>query len=595
MHYDVVIRNGTIIDGSGANAYDADVAVKDGLIARIGRLDCTADEEVDAQGMLVTPGFIDVHTHLDGYVTWGETFSPSSSQGVTTVLFGNCGVGFAPCRPEDREKMIRLMEGVEDIPGVVLTEGLPWNWKSFPEFLDRLAERNYDIDIAALFPHGPLRVYVMGDRAVDREAATQDDIDAMVQLTREALDAGAFGIASSRSINHRASDGGHTPSLMAKQTEFVELARAVGAHGLGLVQLISDFEDTDAEFDLIRRMADVSRRPTTFTLVQLHQAPSRWRNVLERMSRANGEGTRMSGQVLGRPMGLMLGLEVSFSPFSLCPRVQAMSHMPFEQRLAAFRDPAVRQEILEEFEVPVEHRKAEIARAFEGKTVDLGSIVTAITDFSNMYALGDPPQYEPPAGTSIAAIADHAGRSAADVAYDALLEQNGRGLIYVPALNFSDRNLDIVREMIVHEGTVPGLSDAGAHCSLICDATAGTHLLTHWGRDRAQGRIPLPLLVNKLTHRGASLMGLMDRGLIREGLRADINVIDFDRLRLHPPKVVYDLPAGGRRLTQDAEGFVLTMVRGVPTYRNGEFTGRLPGKLLRSGVASIARTMQTTS
>ena len=580
--YDVVIRGGTIADGSGRSLYEADVAVQGGKIAALGMVGGSGREEVDARGLLVTPGFIDVHTHLDGYVTWAERLIPSSSQGVTTVMFGNCGVGFAPCRSADRDKLVRLMEGVEDIPGVVLTDGLPWNWTSFPEYLDALAQRRFDADVAALAPHAPIRVFVMGDRAAAREPATTDDIAAMADITREALAAGAFGFATSRTINHRASDGAHTPTLRAGHEELLAIAAAVGAAGTGILQMISDFEDLENDFALVRGMAQRSGRPTTLSVMQFAHAPNRWRSLLEHIAAANRDGLNVTGQVIGRPIGVFLGLEVTFSPFAFCPTVLQMHRLSFEEKLHRFRDPLVKARILEEFAVPLEQRQAQIAQAFEGRTVDIHSMAKMLTNFERMFALGDPPQYAPARETSLACMARRAGKSAAEVAYEAMLAQDGRGLIYTPAANFAEGTLEAVREMLLHDNTILGLSDAGAHYGLVCDATIATYMVSHWARD-ARERIPLPIVVKALTQKGASLMGLSDRGQIAEGLRADINLIDFDKIRLHHPRVAYDLPAGGKRLTQDADGFVMTLVGGVPTYRHGEFTGALPGRLLRSG------------
>lgn len=579
--FDMVIRGGTVADGTGQPLYEADVAVQDGKIAAVGVIRQSGAEEVDARGLLVTPGFIDVHTHLDGYVTWAERLNPSSSQGVTTVMFGNCGVGFAPCRSADRNKLVRLMEGVEDIPGIVLTDGLPWNWTSFPDYLDSLATRSFDADVAALAPHAPIRVFVMGDRAAAREPATTGDIAAMVDITREALAVGAFGFTTSRTINHRASDGAHTPTLSASHEELLAIAAAVGESGAGILQMISDFEDMENEFALVRGMARRSGRPTTVSVMQFAHAPTRWRSLLDHIASANHDGLDVTGQVIGRPIGVFLGLEVTFSPFAFCPTMLKLAQLSFSDKLQRFRDPAVKADILAEFAVPLDQRQHEIRTAFEGRTVDTHSMARMLTNLERMFALGDPPQYAPERDMSLAGIARRAARPAAEIAYEAMLKENGHGLIYAPGVNFADGTLDAVREMLLHDNTILGLSDAGAHYGLICDATAGTYMLSHWARDASQ-RIPLPTVVKALTQKGAALMGLADRGRIATGLRADINVIDFDAVRLHHPRVTYDLPAGGKRLTQDADGFVMTIVRGAPTYRNGEFTGALPGRLLRS-------------
>jgi N-acyl-D-amino-acid deacylase len=473
------------------------------------------------------------------------------------------------------------MEGVEDIPEPVLTEGLPWDWTSFPDYLDSLERRAYDIDIAAQFAHAPLRVFVMGQRAADREAATSQDVTEMARIAKEAINAGAFGFTTSRSINHRASDGSFTPTLSASEIELTAIAEAVAQTGKGVLQMILDFEDMDGDFRLVRKIAELSRRPLSMTLVQLPHAPTRWRDLLTRIEQANQDGLSIKGQVCGRPVGLMLGFHVTFCPFAFCPTYQSIAHLPLAEKVSLLRQPRTRERILAEFAVPLESRTAEISRAFASRTVDSASMARLLTDFTRMYALGDPPDYEPPPNSSIGAIAESSGQPPARAAYDTLMQRDGQALIYSPAANFADRNLDSVRVMLTSKHTILGLSDGGAHCGLICDASFTTYMMTHWGRDRNNG-LPLQQVVQKLTLAGAQAAGFSDRGVIAPGFRADINVIDFKRLKLRAPRVSYDLPGGGKRLTQEAEGYVRTMVNGVTTYREGEATGALPGRLLRS-------------
>ena len=584
--HDVLIRGGLIVDGSGGEPFEADIAVSAGRISDIGRLAGGAREVVDARGLIVTPGFIDIHTHYDGQVTWSNRLTPSSKQGVTTVMFGNCGMGFAPCRPEDRERLVHLMEGVEDIPGAVLAKGLPWDWTTFPDYLDSLDRQAYDVDIAAQCAHAPLRVYVMGQRAADREAATSNDIAAMAHLVREAISAGAFGFTTSRSINQRASDGSHTPTLLASENELTAIAEAVGTTGKGVIQMISDFEDMDGDFKLMRRLARCSGRPLSFTLVQMLHAPTRWRELIARVEEANRDGLLIRGQVCGRPVGLLQGFEVTFCPFAFCPTYQAIADLPFEEKLRILRQERTREQIVAEFAVPLEERRAEIARAFASRTVDSFSMARLLTDFTNMYALGDPPDYEPHAGSSIAALAARSGEPPARIAYDLLMQLDGHMLIYAPSANFADHNLNSVHTMLTSEHTVLGLSDGGAHCGLICDASFTTYMITHWARDRECG-LPLQSAVRQLTSDCAQAVGLVDRGRLAPGMRADVNIIDLPRLQLRAPRVVHDLPGGGKRLTQEADGYVLCLVNGVPTYRGGVSTGALPGRLVRSN-ASLA-------
>lgn len=568
----LVIRNGTIVDGSGGAPYEADLAIAGGTISAIGRGLPTGAEEIDARGKLVTPGFVDVHTHYDAQVTWGDRLSPSTWNGVTTVLLGNCGVGFAPCRVDQRDMLINLMEGVEDIPEVVLAEGLKWSWRSFPDYLDTIAARAYDADVAAQVPHAALRVYVMGERGADREPATEQDRRHMAQLTAEGLRAGAFGFSTSRTLNHRAADGRHIPTLRAEQAELTAIAQAMRDAGTGWLQVVSDFEDLDGEIGLLRHLARESGRPVTISMVQSDIRPDGWRLLLDEIDRANEEGLRITAQVRSRPTSVLLGFELSQNPFVNRPSYKEIAALPFAERLARLRRPEVRARILAE------------ARERSRGGVQGGARNGARAErWERMYPLGDPPNYEPEAGSSIAAQAAREGRSPDEVAYDFLIGGDGRNILYLPVTNYVAGNLDVVAEMIAAPNTLLGLGDGGAHVGIMCDATATSYTLTHWTRDRGRGALfPVAWAVKRLTADNAVEMGLRDRGLLKPGLKADINVLDYDRLRLRRPEIVYDLPAGGKRLVQRTEGFDATIVSGIVVYRHGEATGALPGRLVRS-------------
>jgi N-acyl-D-aspartate/D-glutamate deacylase len=559
----LVIRNGTIVDGSGGDPYEADLAVIDGKIAAIGGNIAKGTEEIDARGKLVTPGFVDVHTHYDAQVTWSDRLSPSSWNGATTVLFGNCGVGFAPCHEDQHDMLINLMEGVEDIPEVVLREGLPWNWHSFPDFLDAIAARSYDVDVAAQVPHAALRVYVMGQRGVDREPATEQDRQRMAQLTAEGLRAGALGFSTSRTLNHRSADGKHIPTLRAEEAELTAIAHALRDTGTGWMQIVSDFEDQADEIGLFRRLARESCRPVTISLLQSDARPDGWRELMSQIDEANEEGLRITAQVRSRPTSVLLGLELSQNPFMGRPSYKRIAHLPFPERLAWMRQPEVRARIL--------------AEQFEGSRR-----AGRVERWDRMYLLGDPPDYEPKAETSVAARAARQGCSPEEVAYDLLLERDGKGILYLPVTNYAGGNLDVVREMIAAPNSLIGLGDGGAHVGIMCDATATTYTLTHWTRDRGRGALfPVSWIIKRLTADNAAAIGLNDRGLLRAGMKADINILDYDNLRLRPPEIAYDLPAGGKRLLQRTDGIDATIVSGAAVYRHGEATGALPGRLIR--------------
>ncbi|OYU71505.1 MAG: amidohydrolase [Alphaproteobacteria bacterium PA2] len=566
--WDMVIRNGSVIDGSGAAAFAADIAIRDGLIAQVGAVSGKGAEEIDAAGRLVMPGFVDIHTHYDGQATWGEHMTPSAWHGVTTVVMGNCGVGFAPCRPEDHDRLIRLMEGVEDIPFPVLTEGLPWNWESFPDYLDALGRRAFDVDIGAQLPHAALRVYVMGERGANREPASPADIAAMAAIAQKAMEAGALGFSTSRTLNHRTSDGQPTPTLTAAEDELTGIARGLGAAGKGVLQVVSDFGDPRAEFGLLRRMVEASGRPLSFSLVQSPKGPNAWRTLLDALSEATAAGLPMKAQVCGRPVGVLLGFELTLNPFSHTQAYKAIADLPFAERLARLQDPTFRAALLDQ------------ATPAGGHAIAAG----LTRNWSTMFLMGDEPDYEQTPDQTIAALAETRGMTPDQLALDHMLSRGGKGMLYLPFLNYADGSLDPSYAMLTHRDTVPGLSDGGAHVGMICDGSFPTSNLTHWTRDRTRGsKIPLETMVRMQTRDTAEAVGLHDRGLIAPGYRADLNIIDYEALTLGAPGVAYDLPAGGRRLVQRAKGYVATLVAGAVTYRDGEPTGALPGRLLRGG------------
>jgi N-acyl-D-aspartate/D-glutamate deacylase len=561
--FDLVIRKGTVIDGTGADAFEADVAIAGGKVAAIGKVADRGREEIDARGLLVTPGFVDPHTHYDGQATWSSRITPSSWNGVTTTLFGNCGVGFAPCQPSQRDMLVKLMEGVEDIPEVVLTEGLPWNWQSFPDFLDALAARQYDIDIATQVPHAALRVFVMGQRGADREPATEQDRAEMARLASEGIKAGALGFSTSRTLNHKTLDGRAIPSLNAAEAELAAIAGALHDIGKGWMQVISDFDEVEGEFAMLRRLVASAKRPMAITILQRDNKPEEWRQLVGWIAEANAAGLPMLGQVLTRPTGILLGFEISQHPFVNRPSYQRIASLPFEQRIAILRQKEFRARLIKE------------ASESDG-------LARRVAKWDRIFPLGDPPDYEPAAESSIAAMAARQGRDPAEVAYDLLLERDGKAILYRPLSNYSYGNLDTVRDMLTHDATIVGLGDGGAHVGVLCDSSAISYLLTHWTRDRTRGaKLPLPWAIRRLTRDSASAIGLADRGVLTPGYKADVNVIDYARLQLRPPEVAYDLPSGGRRLLQRTDGYVATIVSGVPVYRDGQATGALPGRLVR--------------
>ncbi len=561
---DVVIRGGTLIDGSGAPGRTSDVAIDGDRIVEVGQVSSRGDREIDADGLLVIPGLVDIHTHYDGQALWDSLLSPSCWQGVTTIVMGNCGVGFAPAAPEHHEFLINLMEGVEDIPGAVLAEGLGWDWESFPEYLDAIERKPHAIDIGAQLPHGALRTYVMGERGADHTVrASEAEIARMGELACEAMLAGAIGFSTSRTVNHRSRDGQHTPSLTASAEELEGIARGIRAAGKGVLQGISDFFEFESEFDVFRRMAVAAGRPMSLTVLQNPAAPDQWRDLMEQITKANEEGIAMAGQVATRAIGVMLGLDASFHPFSTCPTYESLASLPLAQRVARMRDPQVKERIVAELD-SADPRAATFA------------------SFVNLYVLGDPPEYEPSPDSSIGARAERDGVAPAALAYDLLLERDGRALLYRPVMNYVTGNHDVTREMLLHPRTLPGLGDGGAHLGLICDVSFPTYLLSHWGRERTRGEgMPIEWLVKRQSRDTAVWVGLEDRGLLAPGMKADVNVIDFDVLGPREPEIVHDLPTGARRLIQRASGYRQTLVSGRVVMEEGEHTGELPGSLVR--------------
>jgi N-acyl-D-aspartate/D-glutamate deacylase len=559
---DLIVRGGTLIDGTGAPRATGDVGIRGGRIVAVGRVDEPARRTLDADGLWVTPGWVDVHTHYDGQVTWDSLLTPSCWHGVTTVVMGNCGVGFAPVRPGSHDYLIKLMEGVEDIPGTALAEGIQWEWESFPEYLDAVERTPHALDIGAQVPHAALRFYVMGERGADhQEVPTPEEIDEMGRLVRDAVRAGALGFTTSRTRNHRASDGRFTPSLTATADELVGISRRFGEAGTGVFEIVSDFPGGEAEWKLLREMVAASGRPMSISIAQSDVSPDAWRGSLRQLEEANEAGLPMRGQVAARAIGTLLGLEATLHPFISHPSWAEIAPLPLAAKVARLRDPEVRRRLLAETPAPG---------------------LRMFADPERIFVLGDPPDYEPPRDASVAAQARRHGVSPDELLLDLLIADDGHALLYRPLLNYSSFDLGAIREMLMHPLTVPGLGDAGAHCGLICDGSFPTYLLLHWGRARTRGeKLPVEELVKRQTADTAALVGLHDRGTLAPGRKADLNLIDPDALAIAHPEIVYDLPAGGKRLVQRARGYRATLVAGLVVLENGEPTGALPGKLVR--------------
>jgi N-acyl-D-amino-acid deacylase len=563
MH-DLVIRGGTIVDGSGAPARSGDVAVDDGRISEVGEVG-QGRRELDAEGGLVAPGWVDVHTHYDGQVTWDPYLSPSSWHGVTTVVMGNCGVGFAPVRPGSEDFLIELMEGVEDIPGTALSEGICWGWETFPEYLDVLDGMERAIDVAAQVPHCAVRAYVLGDRAHDLDVSP-DEIAEMSRITREGLSAGAVGFTTSRTMLHR-SKHGLVPGTWSRPEELLGIGRALGEAGHGVFEIVSDHMGREPDLEWMREFCRETGQTLTFALAQTPMQPKQWRETLHEMQELADQGLDVFPQVPCRPTGMLFGLQSSLHSFITHPTYTKLADLPLPERVAELRRKDVRERLLAE--EPATKNPVAVA---------------LMTNWAGIYPLGDPPEYEPRAESSAAGTASREGRKPEEVVLDWMLEREGRQFLFAPLANYVDANFDALREMLTHPRSVIGLSDGGAHCGLICDASMPTYLLTHWARDRSRGPgIPLEQVVKLQTSDTARVYGLRDRGLVAPGMKADLNLIDFDGLALHAPEMVFDLPAGGRRLVQRADGYRATLCSGEVIFENGEPTGALPGKLVRGG------------
>jgi N-acyl-D-aspartate/D-glutamate deacylase len=569
--HDLVIQGGTLVDGTGVPPRRADVAVDDGRVTDVGVLDDrTARRVIDADGLLVTPGFVDLHTHYDGQVTWDPLVTPSCWHGVTTIVMGNCGVGFAPVRRGSEEWLIQLMEGVEDIPGTALAEGISWSWETFPEYLDAVERMPRTVDVGTQVPHGAVRFYVMGERGAKNEPATSDDIGAMATIVREGIAAGALGFSTSRTVLHRAVDGEPVPGTFAAEDELFGIGRALGELGAGLFELApagvmgEDLLAPAREVDWMRRLSIMTGRPVTFALAQHNFAPDQWRDLLRLAYEANAEGADLRAQVAGRPLNMLVGWQ-TFHPFKWRPTYLKLADLPLPARVAELRRPEIRQAILSEESVNDDPVLAYVNASLE-----------------RVFPMGEPPNYEPTPDASVAAMARRERRSDEEVLYDLMLQHDGRELLMFALLGYSHGSLDSMREMILHPNAALGLSDGGAHCGVICDASIPTFMLTHWTRDRERGdKLPLELVISKMTRDTARLYGLGDRGIVAPGYRADLNIIDYDALRLRLPELVFDLPGGARRLIQRADGYIATIVAGETTFDHGEDTGARPGRLIR--------------
>jgi len=583
MSFDVKITGGVVYDGDGGEPLRGDIGVKDGRIAEIGKCEASAGRVIDADGAIVTPGFIDLHTHYDGQISWDEELKPSVNHGVTTILMGNCGVGFAPVRPQDHDRLIRLMEGVEDIPGTALHEGLSWNWESFPDYMNAIDAMPHTIDFGVMIGHDPVRVYAMGERASTFEKATDDDIAAMRAIVREAMEAGAAGFSIGRTDVHRTADGDWTPSAEAGPRELTALASALDGLDHGVLQIVNDFnleragDQFKEEFEIVEKFVRAGGKPASISLMQRDMAPDQWKRILTETARLNADGVDFRVQTAPRGIGVFQGLQCTFHPIMAQPSYIEIKDKPLNERVAIMRDPAFRKKCLSEKPVTL---------AGEGSSTPpiADTMIAAIELVANkFFRLGDTPDYEQTANQSLGAEARRDGVSALEKLYDTCLELDGRQLIYFPIYNYTEFNYDNVREMLTHPNALLGLSDGGAHVGTICDASFPTYLLSYWCRDRARDRLELSRAIQMLTADGADYLRLKDRGRLRVGMRADINVIDHAKLRLGAPKMVQDLPAGGQRLLQPVSGYRATLVAGVQVIDNDEVTDARPGRLVRFG------------
>ncbi|MBU0589053.1 MAG: amidohydrolase family protein [Gammaproteobacteria bacterium] len=580
---DLLFEGGTVVDGTGAEPFTADVGVRDGRIVEVGRITEAAKETVQAEGLLVTPGFVDIHTHYDGQVTWDENFTPSIYHGVTTVMMGNCGVGFAPVRPGHEDDLVKLMEGVEDIPGAALHEGIRWGWESFPQYMDALAATPHSLDFLVQVPHDPLRMYVMGERAVTKQAASPDDITAMRDLLHAALKAGAAGFSTGRSDNHRTSEGKDTPAAEASSAELTGIAQAFKGIRHGVVQVVSDFdllqgpERFDAEFEIVEQLARASGKPLSISWLQRDPGGQQYEAIRARVEAAVEAGLQLYLQTAARGIGVINGLDASFHPFMGFPGYKEVAQLPLAERAAALREPARKARILAE--------KSD-RLAGDGTAIPpLVDILLAKIDLisGRMFPLDDKLNYEPNVMQSFLVQAKQRGITPLEALYDHLTTGDGSNLIYFPIFNYNAGSLDAVRQMLAHPRALSSLSDAGAHVGTVCDASFTTFMLTHWVRDRAQDKLPLAQAVEMMTSRNARYLGLTDRGVIAPGMRADLNLIDLTGLSVGTPRLVRDLPAGGKRFLQKAQGYLGTWVKGVAVQREGNITAERPGQLVRMG------------
>ena len=577
--FELKIEGGTIVDGTGRERFEGDVAIQDGKIAAVAaKIEGEAERTIEARGRIVIPGFVDIHTHYDGQVTWDETLEPSSGHGVTTVVMGNCGVGFAPVKPGKEQWLIQLMEGVEDIPGSALSEGIQWEWESFPQYLDSLEKKRTAIDFGTQIPHGAVRGYVMGERGSRNEPATPEDIASMRKIVREAIEAGALGVSTSRVLGHRAMDGEPVPGTFAAEDELYGLGHALGDAGTGVFELApagadgQDLVNARKEIDWMRRLSAEIGRPVTFALVQNMVEPDLWQEIMDASIEAAKEGAQLYPQVSARPFGLLIGLQ-TYHGFAKRPTLVALSQKTnsFEEWVRALRKPEVKAAILGEDDLPP-----------DGTNIFDGMAFIVRESLDKIYLLGDPPDYEPTEDKTVAAIAKSRGVDPLELLYDLFLEQDGRAMLLMPVFNYAAGDCEAIRQQLTHPYAVSGLSDGGAHCGMICDASIPTFLLTHWARDRSRGeKLELEWVVKKQARDTAQLYGLLDRGTLEVGQKADLNVIDFENLTLRLPKIAFDLPAGGRRLLQEARGYEYTIVSGEITREHGKDTGARPGRLIR--------------
>ena len=563
--FDIIIKNGTLVDGTGAKSKPGDIAIKNGIIEAIGNFSGKANQVIDATNLVVTPGFVDIHTHYDGQAIWDSQLKPSSIHGVTTVVMGNCGVGFAPCKPEDRVKLVELMEGVEDIPAPVMHEGLNWQWETFEEYIKALEKNKLDIDICALLPHAALRVYVMGERAIKHEVATKQDMQIMRKLAKEAVEAGAFGFSTSRTISHKSLKGEYTPTLRAHEDELTAIAMGLSDAGSGFMEIVSDWNEPDpeTEFEVLKRIVKSSGRPIVFSCTQRHDRPHFWEDLMAMARQAKKEGLPIRPVVTPRPIGLLLGLNGSQNPFSGTDTYKSISDLPLDKRVTEMKKDEVKKKILSEDPI-------------KGSTFPLINRI----GYTQMYRFGSPPNYNPKPEESIEAMAKEKGMTAAELAYEILIENDGNNFIYAPLVNYADHTFSVCKKMLDDKNAIMGLGDGGAHVGFILDAGYPTWLISYWSVKKKA--YSMEETVRRLTSDTANAAGLNDRGLLKVGLKADINIIDWENVGSSDPFMTQDLPAGGKRLMQHTQGYVTTIVSGKVTYRNGEFTKERPGTVVKS-------------